>query len=398
MNEKIKKSVTIILFLGIIFVMAIYSVLNLFNKYKASPMPPFTPASFENDFKTNLYLRNEIIELQGYTQKIIGNNAVEDPEMGKIIRNRWGQLTSLPEAGEFKSFYENLDKITNACKENDVTQIYAQAPFKIIPGFEKQQLSSGFSTEANNNADKFIGHMKEQNVNVFDFRQYFANRSELPIEEVFFKTDHHWTIPAAFDAFSAFVTYMNDEYDFSSKKDLEFFTDKSNYNFITKENCYLGSWGRRTGVMYAGLEDFTYITPAFETDFSIKRVAGDALYENRGTFYDMIMSPKRVEKEKFGPSEEELAAGFGDNGIYTDLYSVYMDGFVAEMHMVNNKSNNNKKVLIFQDSFGFPFSPFMALTAKETRVIDLRNWNGDIGQYISDYQPHFVITLYNPDQ
>ena len=398
MSEKIKKAITIGTFLIIIFVMAVFSVLNLYNKYKASPMPAFSPAAFENDFKTNLFLRNEIIELQGFTQRIIGNNAVEDPELGSVIRNNWGQLTSLPGSGTFDVFRSNLTTITDACAENGIKQIYAQAPFKILPDYEMEQLPPGFSTEANRNADSFISMMDSRGVDVFDFRTYLQSQKEIPVEEIFFRTDHHWTIQSAFKAFSGFVEYMSNEYDFCTEDDVQFLTNKDNYNFITMEDCYLGSWGRRTGVMYAGVEDFTYITPAFDTNFSIKRVAGEAFYEAGGSFYDVIMSPKRVEKDKFGPSQEELAAGFGTNGIYTDLYSVYMDGFTAEMQMINHNTDSDKKILIFHDSFGFPFSSFMALSAKETRVIDLRNWNEDIKQYISDFQPDFVITLYNPDQ
>lgn len=398
MKERIKQIVTVGIFLIMIFVMAVMSVYNLFDKYKDSEAPDYTIQSFENDFKTNLFLRQEIIEFHGLTQKWIGNNSVEDPETGKVIKNNWGQLTSLPGKKDFSEFSENLSKITEACKAEDITQIYAQAPFKILPGYSREQLPAGFVTEANNNADMFISQMEKSGVDVFDFRTILEENEEIPVNELFYKTDHHWTVPTAFYAAGEFAKYLSEKYDYCSDEEIELLTDKNNFKFTTMENCYLGSWGRRTGVLYAGVEDFTYITPDFETDFSIKRVAGDAVYENRGSFYDMVMSPKRVEKEKYGPSEEELAAGFGDNGIYTDLYSVYMDGFVAEMHMINHKSDNDKKVLIFQDSFGFPFSPFMSFTAKETRVIDLRNWSGDINSYISEYQPHFVITLYNPDQ
>lgn len=398
MKERVKQIITLCLFLAIIFTMAIMSVLNLTNKYKSSGTPEFTITGFENDFKTNLFLRQEIIEGQGLTQKWIGNNAVEDPETGKIIRNKWGQLTSLPGDKDFSGYAENLSKITDACKAEGITQIYVQAPFKILPSYAKEQLPAGFTTKANSNADMFISQMKNMNVDVYDLRAVLENNTEIPLNELFYKTDHHWTVPTAFYAAGEFAKYLSENFNYCSDKEIELLTDKSNFDFATMDNCYLGSWGRRTGVLYAGVEDFTYITPAFDTDYSIKRVAGDAVYENRGSFYDMVMSPKRVEKDKFGPSEEELAAGFGDNGIYTDLYSVYMDGFVAEMQMVNHNSQNDKKILIFQDSFGFPFSPFMSLTAKETRVIDLRNWHGDIASYISEYEPHFVITLYNPDQ
>ncbi len=398
MSQKINKFVTITGFLLIIFVMALFSTMNLVKKYIKSPVSEANPVVVENDFKKSMFLRNEIIELQGFTQKMIGNSAVEDPELGSIVRTNWGKLTSLPGEKDFSEFINRLDAITEGAQKSGAKQIYAQAPFKILPQYENEQLPVGFTTKANENADAFINHMKQKGVEVFDFRDYLVNSTNLSPETLFYNTDHHWTIPTAFEAFSGFVNYLDRKYGYLNKEELGFVTNKDNYNFITMKDSYLGSWGRRTGLMYAGCEDFTYITPAFDTHFSIKRVAGDAVYENSGSFYDMVMSPKRVEKDKFGASDEDIAAGYGTNGVYTDLYSVYMDGFTAEMQIVNQNIKSDKKVLIFHDSFGFPFSSFMSLSAKETRVIDLRNWGGDIPQYISDFQPDFVITLYNPDQ
>ena len=396
--DKAKKIITVVIFLIIIFVMSIMSIRNLKNKYENTQLSDITIASFENDFKSNLYLRNKIIEFQGLTQKLILNNAVEDSELGIIVRNKWGQLTSLPAENSLDKFKENIKTIADGCEDEDIDMIYCQAPFKILPESADEQLYAGFSTFANKNADNIIEYLKSRNIDVVDFREILENNKIIPKEELFYKTDHHWKIETAFYAFGEFIKYLSENYDYCTNSNLQLLTNKDNFEFVTMEDCYLGSWGRRTGLMYAGAEDFTYIKPDFEANFSIKRVAGDAKYEATGSFYDLVMSPKRVEKEKYGPSQEELSAGFGENGIYTDLYSVYMDGYTAEMQMTNHSIDSNKKVLIFHDSFGFPFSSFMALSAKEVRVIDLRNWHGDIKSYISDFQPNFVVTLYNPDQ
>lgn len=396
--QKIKKYITVLIFIAFIFVVGILSAVNLLSVHKEGKVQPAnSPSGFENDFKSNLYLKTDIIEAHGLTQRLIGNDVVEDAELGSIVKTNWGQLTSLPGKNELEGFRNNLRTITKACRDNEIPAVYLQAPFKVLPSFERVELPTGLSTFANENVDSVISMLEAEDVDVFDLRSVLEKNDKIPQRELFFNTDHHWRIETAYYAFCRTLQYFCEKYDYCSETLYRFLTDENNFRRITMENCYLGSWGRRTGATYAGLDDFTYLIPDFDTDISIKRIAGDAHYEATGDFYNVVMSPKRVEKEQYGPSEEELAAGYG-NGIYTDLYSVYMDGYTAEMQIVNNSVDSEKRILIFHDSFGFPFSSFMSLSAKETRVIDLRNWHEDIGEYISAYNPDMVLMIYNPDQ
>lgn len=396
--QQIKKYITVWVFIAVIFAVGILSAVNLFSAHKEGKIQSVnSPSGFENDFKSNLYLKTEIIEAHGFTQRLIGNDVVEDAELGSIIKTNWGQLTSLPGESDLTKFKENLVTITDSCRKNEIPAVYFQAPFKVLPSFEKVELPIGLTTSANKNADSVISMLEAEGADVFDLRTVLEKNDEIPLRKLFFNTDHHWRIETAYFAFCRSLQYLCEKYDYCSGELARFLTDENNFRKITMENCYLGSWGRRTGSAFAGLDDFTYFVPDFATDISIKRIAGEAHYEATGDFYNVVMSPKRVEKEQNGPSVEELAAGYG-NGIYTDLYSVYMDGYTAEMQIMNNSVASEKRILIFHDSFGFPFSSFMSLSAKETRVIDLRNWHEDIGEYISEYKPDLVLMIYNPDQ
>lgn len=396
MNEKVKKIVMLTWFLVVIFVMGGFSVNNLYEAKKEDKVQAAnSPAGFENDFKSNLFLRTDIIDMHTITQKLIGNRVIEDAELGRIVKNNWNQLTSLPGKDDLEEFKSTLNTITDACAEADIPAVYLQAPFKVLPGLEKEQMPAGLITYANENADSVIEMLKGKGTDVFDLREYLVSDSTIAHEELFYKTDHHWTVPTAFDAFCGVVEYLNEKYDYCPENINASVLNVDNYNKITMENCYLGSWGRRTGTKFTELDDFTYYTPRFETDMSIKRHNGS---EASGVFENVMMNPYRLDKKTNGPSDEDRAAGYGDNGIYTDLYSGYMDGYIDEFKINNNGIESEKKILIFNDSFGFPFSSFMTLTAKETRIIDVRNWDGDIREYIMDFNPDLVLMLYNPDQ
>ena len=52
------------------------------------------------------------------------------------------------------------------------------------------------------------------------------------------------------------------------------------------------------------------------------------------------------------------------------------------------------KVLIFKDSFGLPFSAFLSTMVQETRMLDTRYYNGDIEEYVKEYQPDLVLYVY----
>jgi len=396
MKGKTKKIIMLIWFLVFIFLFGGMSVYKLIEaKRENKTQAANSPAGFENDFKSNLFMKTDIINTHGKTQEIIGNRVVEDAEVGSVVKTNWNQLTSLPEQDNLDEFKNTLNIITDACAEGEIPAVYLQAPFKILPGFEAEQLPAGLKTYANENADSVIEMLKDKGVDVFDLRDYLTKSDKIPPEKLFYNTDHHWTVPTAFEAFCGVVEYLNENYGYCSDSVTDVILDVDNYNEITMENCYLGSWGRRTGVEFAGLDDFTYYTPDFETDIILRRHNGS---ESTGAFENVMMNPYRLDKENNGPSDEDRAAGYGENGIYTDLYSGYMDGYVDEFKVINNGIESEKKILIFNDSFGFPFSSFMILSAKESRIIDVRNWDGDIREYIMDFNPDLVLMLYNPDQ
>ena len=78
-------------------------------------------------------------------------------------------------------------------------------------------------------------------------------------------------------------------------------------------------------------------------------------------------------------------------------YGMYTSMDLSEVIINNTKSATNKKILVIKDSFALPVTAFLSTCFKETRMIDLRYMQDmSVYDYIDDYNPDFVLILYNP--
>lgn len=339
--------------------------------------------NFENDFKEDFFRRYDVVNLHGLTQRLILNNVVEDAEYDAMVRTKWNQVTSVPGKSDLKKLDSFVSDVHDFSKQHDIQTLYIQAPFKILPSYE-DVLPTGVKTYVNENVDNLLASFDKKGIDYYDLRPVLE-QSHLLRNELFYDTDHHWTIKSAFYCYRQLVKFMYEKYGYCSLEEMEFFSDEMNYYPFRLEKAFLGSWGRRVGELYSGLDNFDYYVPAFYTNFDVTNRAPGAKENNwSGDFYNRLMTPKWVEEE-------------GD-GIKTNRYSVYLNGYTSEVIVNNTESQNDKKVLIFHDSFGFPLSAFMCLTAKQTTVIDLRVFEKDVFEYIEEYDPDYILFIYNPDQ
>ena len=369
---KIQDKIRNIFFIGFI---VLFSLGTLINTALSD-----IEGNFEEKFKENIFIRDYVVDFHGLTQRLLRNDVVEDVKYGVMVKNEWHQLTNVPFKSELKDFKKDLEKIAEASKKANANLLYVQAPFKVLPSYE-DTLPVSYKSYANENADELIKFMENKGVPCYDLRPVLEN-SPLYKSQIFYRTDHHWTIPAAFYSCNMLTKYLNDTYNYTDPKELEFLTNEENFEKIEIKNGFLGTWGRRTGRFYVEPDDFIYYIPKFATDIEAEHT-GNYEYKLRSSFYYTMMTPEYVEQSK--------------DGIKTNRYSVYLGGYTNEIKAKNYNVTNDKKVLIFHDSFGFPLSAFISLTFGETHILDLRNYKGDIDKYIADYKPDIVLAIYNPD-
>ena len=375
-----EEKVVAIVFLAIIFSILIFTVISKYEELKAEIV-----AIFENDqtdgygkvveltekaetvFNEQIYGKDEFVDVYGLAQRILFKNYLEDSNdpTRDVVKLKNGMLTFLQKKEDMVTRANHIAELQKNISEEGIPFIYIQAPYKIR---DNAELPKGLIDYANENADVLLKTLNEQQVETMDLREYFK---EMPIQEEYFITDHHWKIKTAFEAVNYISEILNNEYNFNTDN---FYTDINHYHITTQENAYLGSIGKRNGKFYGGLDDFEYIVPNFETQLSVNK-SGDV---KNGSFEDTIIVKDLLSDD-----------------ILLNKYACYFGGDFPEIIIQNETSTSNKKILIIQDSYGLPFSSFLSLRVKELRTIDLRHFEGKEIEYIKEYKPDIVLMIYN---
>ncbi len=384
-----KEKITAAVFLIIIFGMLAMTVISirpiaseLLSSYRNSISQDSTPfqkvktiiGSTDGALGNGLKGRNLFIELYGSAQMAMGKQIVNDASYGALYKTPYGQTTF---AVGYKDVSDELARIISLKKQLDkegIPFLYIQAPFKLPPN--EIQIPVTAADYSNKNADDFLEGLDAAGVDYFDLRPGFWS-SGMSQNELFFDTDHHWTINGAFYSFGQIVEKLNKEYGFSIDPQ---FTDIVHYKQKQYEDFYIGSMGRRVGRIYGGVDDFTLITPDFDTKYTLyeRDYGGEVIYE--GSFEEAVLSKHYIDE---------------DAPLVTNRYAVY-HGDNRELEFVNHNIDEGS-VLMIKDSFGLPVYSFLSLTVHEIRALDMRLFKDSVLEYAVDHKPDIVIIMYNAD-
>lgn len=330
----------------------------------------------EGAINDGAFQRQSFVELYGLAQLVMDKHSVSDINYGALYKTPYGQTAFAVQRKYIDDACTQTYALANELKAADIPFLYIQLPFK-IPPYQYQttpQLPANVHDYSNENADAFVANLKQANVNTYDVRKQFWE-SGMTQNELFFNTDHHWTIEGAFFTTRLIAQTLHDDYGFAIDPALY---DMKNFNAKKYKQSYLGSMGRRIGRIYGGLDDFTLITPNFPTDYTIRHIAEGTTIE--GSFDEAIIERRYID----------------DPALDTNRYAAY-HGDYEELQFINNLANNDDKVLIIKDSFGIPLYSFLSLGIREVRAIDLRLFTRNVAAYAKEYNPDLVILMYNAD-
>lgn len=172
-------------------------------------------------------------------------------------------------------------------------------------------------------------------------------------EEIFYKTDHHWTVNGAFYAYQTWADAMG-------------------------------------------------FTPLSKSDFTIKVVSEDFL----GTIYSKVNVKVPADKMEIYDTTNSYQVEYNmdgniKNSLYEfrhlntkDKYAMYLNGNNPVVE-INTENKNNKKLLIIKDSYAHCFAPFAVNHFETTYMVDLRYLSMPMSQFIREYGITDVLVLYN---
>lgn len=326
----------------------------------------------ENSFNNSVFLRQEFIDFYGSIQKTLNKKVQED-----LAKDNNNILHNIAETRDVTFAIDNLNELSDFSAEKDIKFLYVQPPSKVMEDFTV--LPKGIIDSSNENIDEFLKGI--EGVNYLDLRNNIDNWN-LSKEEMFYKTDHHWTIESVFRVYSDVIDEINQLYKMNLDPD-NIYTNIENFSETIYEENFLGSQGNKLSEPYSGLDDFNLILPNFKTDFTLTQILkNDILHEKKGTFKEALVYEDLIKENERGYSIES--------------YTSYLGYGNTEKRIVNNSVENDKKVLVIGDSYSRPFSAFLSLCFKETRNLDTQpgRFEENIYDYISEYDPDIVVVMF----
>ncbi|MGE7839504.1 DHHW family protein [Lysinibacillus sp. NPDC093712] len=191
-------------------------------------------------------------------------------------------------------------------------------------------------------------------INGFDFLEPHAS------ETIFYRTDHHWTTYGAYLAYVAYAKQMGWEP-----------LSQSDFLINNVSNSFLGSYHTRS--------QFTNVTP------------------------DQIQAyipRKQVETEMYIADSNQTFTTMYDTSFLKkkDQYSYFLGGVHALMKLTTKldpQQIEQQKLLVIKDSYAHNVIPFLTNHIPEIHVIDLRYYNGNITQYMTENGIEDVLFLFN---
>ena len=348
-----KKITAIIFAAGVIFMFFRcdgYSTLLNFSDYLKQDIENMTEEEStlsdkaESSFVENMPVKDDLVDVNGAMARRLGMRGYYNDE-GLLMTKKGYVVGRYPQTSTDYE-YEEMCSLYSFCKGRGVNLLYVNLPIKYIDDDEIFK-EFGEQTFINQNADELMKRIREAGIPTVDLRDHIREEG-IESYSLFYRTDHHWTVPAGLWASGIIAEGLNDYCGYDI--DLSIY-DENNYEFTEYDDCWLGEQGRKLGAAYTGLEDFTEVKPLFDTSF---------------TFYDWD-----------GSGYEDDFSHFIDETVYSDDLDVY-DARSWHYSYSNIKATNNNegygKLLLLCDSYMAVGRCFLNLGIHDIDSICLREY------------------------
>lgn len=317
------------------------------------------------------------VNVNGLYQNLMQRNYMYDADSeNDTIKTTRGQLASVSSSvskKKMKASVAELAETRDRLSAQGIPLLYVQAPGKL--GFSEEGPMPGLENNTYEKLNRFLAELDKADIEYVDTREWMSETGP----DGFYNTDHHWTVETCFDIASRLGSLLNSEYGFNINEEA---LDASNYDFDTHKDAFLGAEGRRTGRYYAGLDDFTVITPAFDTDFHVEIESKETGHSERdGSFEETIMDS----------TKDTVHYSFDDSAYYA-----YWGGDYGRAEAINNKIDDDSSIVVIKDSYGIPVTAFLTNMFHKVNVIDIRYYESDkkLRDVIAEADPDMVMFIY----
>lgn len=218
----------------------------------------------------------------------------------------------------------------------------------------------------------FLKMLQEKGVDqvkLMDSIKVFTD-DQLDVHELYFKTDHHWNIHGAFKGYQAMVQVLSDKMDIAitplTQDELEYFCLPQDF---------AGSWNKFYHMLLPTDDKICYLE---SPEFNQQRI-----------------TMKRADKIEHVTRDEIYALGKNSSPEESINFSVGYSSDFGILSITNDLYDANEHILVLKDSYFNPIQFHFASHFKQTTIIDLRYFEGDLTTYINELGPSHVLMAYN---
>ena len=258
---------------------------------------------------------------------------------------------------------EQMIRLKEYLDEKHINLLYVNLPVKYADDSVFMH-EFGLRSYRNRNADRLLERLREADIPALDLRAEAAKEG-IDVKSLFYRTDHHWTVPAGFWAAGKIAGMLNQYAGYEIDPALY---DLSRYTVRTIPSCWVGEQGMMVSPEYIGYDDYTYILPDFPTSFDFKEKGVHADFTH---FVDLETIR----------SAEDIPDRCGMHYAYKKLN-------------VRNENVSSGKVLLVCDSYANAYMAFLALGIAETDCIVLRGRDQNLGTILAEGDYDTVIVSY----
>ena len=203
----------------------------------------------------------------------------------------------------------------------------------------------------------YILENKAENINFIDLRESFAECIAKD-EQIYYRTDHHWTSLGAYTAYSLYCDEMG-----IKATDSEAFDVESHTGFY--------------GTTYSSSGYFLTSPDTLE------------IWKNKN-----LSDSIKVTVTEGTQSEEFSSMYFTQHLSEDDMYPVFLDGNHALVTVENQKAKSNNTLIIIKDSFAHCAAPFLAENYSKVIMVDLRYYKGSVTELATENSADEILFLY----
>lgn len=299
-------------------------------------------SKFENYFTDQFAFREELSNFYTNVKMALGANKIKSYY---VLDNNWILPTpaKIISDKDLKATANQINELSKIGNDTNKQIFYASTPHK------ESMLSHLYPKYTNgldnslNNKNKFKEYINKDIVKFIDVDKYFLNKfSKSEMENLYFKTDHHWNGIGAFEGFKNIIEEMNIVDNVSWDKYTTTLFDKG---------YFLGSYNKNLNKIVKVDETIPYVHLKDKPKYKYFKYNGKT--EKEVNEEDVIATRK---------NEDDILYG-----------GAYMFGNACSILKIrNDNALCDKKIIIFRDSYQAPTSWLYADIFSEVQLVDPR--------------------------